>query len=115
MSSATAIGSTGLDSRRSPGVDGGAADRRDTIGSNSIPYSATVFAFGADGHEATATATDSVMRTAAVARLCQRKIVSDSGRTPVTGRRAFGMADGVACRRAAEEERPKAHTLPRPR
>ena len=55
------------------------------------------------------------MRIAAVARFCHRKIVCVSGITPVIGRSAGGMEDLVACSSAAEDERPRAQTLPRPR
>src|SRR5207245_2420207 len=55
------------------------------------------------------------IRIAAITRLCQRKIVWPSGMTPVTGSSEGGIADRVAWSRAADEDRPRAHTLARPR
>jgi hypothetical protein len=55
------------------------------------------------------------MRIPAKVRFCHSRIVSVSGITPVVGSRAAGMAEGVACMSAADEESPRAQTLPRPR
>ena len=55
------------------------------------------------------------MRTTAVTMLCQRKIVCDSGSTPEIGSSEAGIDPLVAMSSAADDDRPSAHTLPRPR
>ena len=46
---------------------------------------------------------------------CQRKMVWVKGMTPVIDRIDGGRLAGLACNCAADDDKPKAHTAPRPR
>ena len=62
-----------------------------------------------------ATNVEIVIRTRVTNTLCQRKIVSLKGMTPVKGMRLAGMLAALACNCAADELSPIAHVAPMPR
>ncbi len=67
----------------------------------------TAFSVGADNQ---AMPTDTGIRIAVNSSDCHKKTVSVNGITPVIASSAGGMLAGLACRSAAEEDRPSAHT-----
>ena len=59
--------------------------------------------------------TETAIRMIAVTMLCHRKIVRESGSTPEIGSSEAGIDPLVAMSSAADDDRPSAQTLPRPR
>ena len=67
------------------------------------------------GAEAHAITTLRAIRTAAITSDCQVRIVAPKSSTPVISSSSGGSDAGVACSCAADDDRPSAHTAPRPR
>ncbi|MNT90014.1 hypothetical protein D3C72_2308420 [compost metagenome] len=55
------------------------------------------------------------IRASSITPDCHRKIVCVKGITPVIDRIEGGRLAGLACNCAADDDRPNAHTAPRPR
>ena len=80
-----------------------------------MPIERALRVFSSDGAEKYAMTAETTISSTARTMLCQRKIVSVSGITPVIGSSAGGIIDFVAIIIAGEDERPSDQTLPRPR
>jgi hypothetical protein len=69
----------------------------------------------ADGADKYAIATETTIRTAVVAMLCDKKSVCVRGISPLIAKSDGGIDDLVAISIAADDESPMAQTAPRPR
>jgi hypothetical protein len=74
-----------------------------------------VRALRSDGAVSQHTSSEAAIRQAVSAKDCHRKIVLVNGSTPVIASRPGGMLVGFACSCAADDDKPIAHTAPRPR
>ena len=112
VSKPMSIGRMGLYSSHSPGrsrVEAGSG-----VSSRSTPSSVAVRMASPLGAERCAITVVRAIRMAHVSSDCQVKMVLPKSRTPVTSSRAGGSDAAVACSCAAEDDKPRAQTAPRP-